>query len=76
MRITVELSSWFKKYTGGQMSIELEVEKGVTAANAILAAGIPIEEAGLIMLGNAKIDLDFILPDRSCIKIFPYIIGG
>jgi len=76
MRITIEFSSWFKRYTAGQEQLEVEACEGITAAEAVRAAGILFEEVGFIVRNNEKINEGLILSDDDRIKLYPYIIGG
>jgi molybdopterin converting factor small subunit len=76
MKITVEVSSWFKKYTDGRPSVEIEAKNGITAAAAAVAAGVPAEEVGFVSRSGVRIDTDSVLKDGDVIKIFPFIIGG
>lgn len=46
--ITIGVSSWFKRYTGGLSSLEQELHEGETAWEAVVRAGIPREEIGFI----------------------------
>jgi sulfur carrier protein ThiS len=76
MRITIELSSWFKRYTAGQEQLEVDACEGATVAEAVKASGIPIEEVGFIVRNNEKINEGLILSEGDRIKLYPYIIGG
>lgn len=76
MVVFVEVSSWFKRYTGGSRRVELDVSHGTTAVQAAVAAGIPENEIGFLIMENRKVENDCILSDRSTIKVYPHIIGG
>lgn len=76
MTITIELSSWFKRYVQGRQQVEVVAVEGSTAADVIKAAGIPFDEVGFIVRNNVKIDEGLILSNGDRIKLYPYVIGG
>lgn len=76
VKIAIELSSWFKRYSEGKGLLELDIYEGATAEAAVKAAGIPFEEVGFIVLNNEKINEGLILSEGDRIKLYPYVIGG
>lgn len=83
VKVTVEVTSWFKRFTGGQTIFNLELDMNATALTAILATGIPEDEIGIIRLeaknssGENKLaDKEHKLADGDIIKVYPLIIGG
>ena len=113
MKVHIQLTAWFKKYTNGKSEICVELEKagttvtetvgidvglrtgtgteadsrtsasasssskiGFTARDAIIAAGIPENEVGVITKDGYKITEDLCLNDGDKIKIFTTILGG
>ena len=50
VKVKIEVTSWFKRYTGGLSSLELELGNGETAWQAVCMAGIPYDEIGFITL--------------------------
>jgi sulfur carrier protein ThiS len=97
MKVSIQLTAWFKKYSKDKNEIIVELEattaevgvgvgvgantdavakKGVTALDAIIAAGIPENEVGIITKDGYKISDDSLLKDGDKIKIFTTILGG
>jgi len=48
MKVTINVSSWFKRYTGGLSCIEKEISDNETALEAVCSTGIPQDEIGFI----------------------------
>lgn len=76
VKVRIELSSWFRRYSEGKELLEVETAEGATAEEAVKAAGIPFEEVGFIVRNNEKIDEGLILSEGDRIKLYPYVIGG
>lgn len=76
MKVTVSVTGSFKKYTGGKVSMELELENSITAADAVKLAGVPQEEIGFVIVNGTKVDKSYTLSDGDIIKAYPLIIGG
>lgn len=76
MKISIEVSNWFKKYTGGQTQLEIDVQADMAASKAVSATGIPEEEIGIIIVNGTKVSADYTLKEGDRIKAFPLIIGG
>lgn len=76
MKIYIELTDWFKRFTGGKALIEVDINQGTTAIEAICSSGIPRDEIGFITINNRKVDEGFIPEEGARIKVYPIIIGG
>ena len=93
MKVSIQLTAWFKKYAKSKNVIMVEIDDstsreevgvgvsvreniGVTALDAIIAAGIPEEEVGVIMKDGYKISENSLLKNGDEIKIFTSILGG
>lgn len=89
MKVRIIASSWFKRYTGGLSSLEVELPEGGTAWQAVCRAGIPHEQIGFIAVqtaaaaesdqNNAKVtrvDEAYMAADGDVIRVYPTIIGG
>lgn len=76
MKVTVLVSGWFKRYTGGEEQLKLDVEPGTKAYDAASIAGIPRGEIGFVAVNGVKAGEEYVLNDNDTIKAFPLIIGG
>ena len=83
MKVTIGVSSWFKRYTCGLSSLEQELYEGETAWEAVCRAGIPRDEIGFIMVstegqtgGAKRADETYLAADGDVLKVYPLIIGG
>lgn len=83
MKVSIIVSSWFKRYTGGHSQLEIEVNQGETAYNVACAAGIPKIEIGFVSVdgkeksGSAKrVDENYVVSEGSVIRVYPLIISG
>lgn len=76
MKVYVEVTDWFKRYTGDRSCVEINVPEGTTAVKAISDAGIPEKEVGVITLSGKRIDSSYSLKDGDRLKVYPHIIGG
>ncbi|MFZ5986226.1 MAG: hypothetical protein ACOYWZ_03750 [Bacillota bacterium] len=83
MRVIIEVTGWYKRFTGGNGSIELVVKEGTRAVDAVIMTGIPREEIGFITLENDNIkgqtrlvNEDIILSEGDRLRVYPLLIGG
>ncbi|MCL2401830.1 MAG: MoaD/ThiS family protein [Oscillospiraceae bacterium] len=76
MTITVETGSWAARWLDQRVILLTDMPADATAADAILAAGIPQDEAGVIVRNGTLIPKDHRLSHGDVIKIHPIIIGG
>lgn len=76
MRVHVEMTEWFKRYTGGNRNFDLDVEDGATAVKAVVFTGVPEEEVGFITVNSSRVDTGFVLSEGDLLKVYPLIIGG
>ncbi|MCX7923727.1 MAG: hypothetical protein N3B21_17220 [Clostridia bacterium] len=80
MKVYIEVTTWFKRFTGGNASLELEISEGTPVVEAVSSAGIPKEEIGFITVikdnENKIVDDQYILTDGDRLKVYPAIIGG
>ena len=84
MKITIGVSSWFKRYTGGLSSLEQELHEGESAWEAVVRAGIPMDEIGFITVSaerqqpdvEKKVDDSYVVAGGDALKVYPMIIGG
>ena len=75
MKITVETGRWAARYMPDEIAT-LELPEGATVQDAIDAAGLPADEAGLVAVDGAAVARDYVLPDGGTVKIYAAIIGG
>lgn len=83
MVVYLELSEWLRKFTSGKTGIELEVDDGTTAIDAVCKSGVPKEEVVFITVLNsseadkwAMVNPEYILKNRDTLKVYSPIIGG
>ena len=76
MKVYLEVSSWFKRYTSGNMLVELDLPEGAPAMEALGLAGLPATEVGIISINDGRADGATLLMDGDRIKVFPVIVGG
>jgi len=86
LKVKIVVSSWFKRYTDGLSSLELELNSGETAWKAVCMVGIPRNEIGFITVDTAdedgstvrskKIDDSYVAVDNDVLRVYPVIIGG
>lgn len=82
IKIKVEVTSWFKKYTKNLTALSFELEKGVNVAGVLKNIEIPIGEVGSVMLEKEgsgekiRIDEAYILEEGDRILLIPHILGG
>lgn len=89
MKVSIKVSGWLKKFTGGLSSLELDLPEGVTAMEAVCRAGIPREQIGFIAVetaaasedgaGSAKTfraDESYMAAEGDIIRPYPPIMGG
>ena len=76
MKVDIEVASWFKRFTSGELYITAEVPEGTSAVKAVGTAGIPEEEIGFITVNNEKVDGSYVLRDGDKLRVYPLIIGG
>ena len=76
MTITVETGVWAARWLDQRVILLTDMPDDTTVADAIIAAGIPRDEAGAIMLDGNLIQKNRRLSDGDVIKIHPIIIGG
>lgn len=83
MRVSIIVSGWFKRYTGGSSHLEIEVNEGETAYNAVCAAGIPASEIGFVSVEgiekagtDKRVDENYVVSEGSVLRVYPLIIGG
>lgn len=76
MKVRLEISSWFKRYTGGELAMEVELSPGAAVLHAVRMAGIPEEEVGFAVVNDVKVEMNHPLKDGDALKVYPVIIGG
>lgn len=83
VRVTISVTSWFKRYTNGLSCLELDLNSETTALEAVCKAGIPYDEIGFITLCSKvkasieeKVDESYVAADGDFLKVYPLIIGG
>lgn len=83
MRVIIEVTGWYKKFTQGKDVVELSVDEGTRAFDAVAMTGIPKEEIGFITLQNDRtmgepslVKEDIILSSEDRLKVYPLMIGG
>jgi len=83
MKVIIEVTGWFKRYTEGNSRLEFDVELGSTVIDVVNMSGIPGGEIGFIALENERtnterrlVDNEFTLHEDDVIRVFPKIIGG
>ena len=75
MKITIETGSWAARYID-ERTKALELPEGAVIADAIAAAGIPADEAGIAVIGGKIAARGHRMVDRDVVKIYPVIVGG
>jgi len=75
LKITVETGSWAERYIN-KRSISIDVPEGSTVLDAINAAGILLDEAGIAVVDGRAVPREYPLSDGDVVKILPVIIGG
>lgn len=83
MKVRVEVSAWFKKYTGEKTNFEVEIDDSTTAYDSVYSIGVPRNEIGFVsvtskeMVGTGKLVDEYFIPEEGdTIKAYPLIIGG
>lgn len=80
MKVYIEVSEWFKRYTNNCSYIETEVPEGSLAYDAVCSTGIPRGQIGFILLKsgetNALAGEEHPLREGDTVKVLPSIIGG
>ncbi|MCL2408075.1 MAG: MoaD/ThiS family protein [Oscillospiraceae bacterium] len=76
MTITVEIGSWAARWLDRRVILLTGMPDDSTVTDAIIAAGIPRDEAGVVVLNGDLIQKSHRLSDGDIIKIHPVIIGG
>lgn len=83
MKVYIEVTDWYKRFTGGKRSMEIEVVVGAKALEAVLHTGIPRDEVGFITLDNGSqegqcklVNEDTILSEGDRLKVYPLLVGG
>lgn len=76
MKVHLEFSGWFKRYTNGRTRLEIDISPGTTAIQVITSSGIPEAEVGLITVTDVKVAHDYLLNNGDEIRVYPTIIGG
>jgi len=89
VNVTIGVTSWFRRYTGGLSILELQFEGGETAGQIIQKAGIPTEEIGFITVSvkdprqdssfavlEKRVGEEYEVADGDILKVYPMIIGG
>ena len=75
MKITVETGSWAARYVDDRF-IALEMPQDATVADVIAASGIPVDEAGIAVIGGKAATRGHRVSDGDVVKIHPVIVGG
>jgi sulfur carrier protein ThiS len=76
LNITVETGTWAARWLDQRVILLTGMPADSTVTDAIIAAGIPWDEAGVVVLAGNLIRRDYQLSDGDVIKIHPVIIGG
>jgi hypothetical protein len=83
MTVNIELTNWYKRFTGGKGSMELLIPQGTKVIDAVLKTGIPKEEIGFITIedmessnGRKLVNEDMVLSEGDRLKVYPLLIGG
>lgn len=74
MKIIVETGAWAARYT--QRELTLDMPEKSTVADAVRAAKIPEDEAGIAVIDGKAVMGDYVLSDGDVLRIHPVIIGG
>lgn len=90
--VSVKVTSWFKKYTNGQLEQNVEISRGTTIADLIRSMGIPISDIGSYIIMNSSstyfdesnievkrkrsVDASYELVYGDTLQIIPLLIGG
>lgn len=74
MRITVKLYGSFrvdrfKEQVG-------RYPEGSTAQSVVIALGIPVEQADIVIVNDQRTSIDSILSDGDVLALFPLVAGG
>jgi hypothetical protein len=81
MKVYIEVSQWFKRYTGGSDKVEIDLKEGITAFEAVVSCGIPEDEIGFISIVNTENEAmvlkeEYYPKEGDTFKVYPQIIGG
>ena len=76
MNITVETDNWAIRWLDQRIILLTDMPADATVADAIITAGIPQDEAGVVVLNGNLIPKNHRLSNGDFIKIYPIIIGG
>ncbi|MCX7745902.1 MAG: hypothetical protein N2645_03280 [Clostridia bacterium] len=82
MKVTIEVTSWFKRFTGGRTQMELEILEGTSALDAAADTGIPKDEIGFITVCTGTGDEcllvkdEYTVKDGDILRVYPMLIGG
>ena len=75
MKVTVVPGSWAQKYVQSERVIA-NLPLGATVADAIIAAGIPLDIVGFGVVGGNAVRKDFQLAEGAEVHLYPPIVGG
>ena len=76
MKIYIELTSWFARFTDGNTHFCIDVEERLEVLQIVSSLGIPIEQIGFLTLNDIKIDEDAVLKDGDVVKVYTSIVAG
>ena len=74
--ITVNVYANLREFTGGQPSVDVDVEPGWTIGDVVRQLGIPPEKTKIIFKNNRSATLDDTLEGQERIDLFSAIGGG
>jgi|GEM_PF-1329828 len=79
MTIHVEIGSQLRTYApnyNADVSLKVECEPSTTVGQLIEKLGIPLREAGIIMVNRRTVGTDEILKDEDQVGLFVGAFGG
>lgn len=76
IHITIIAGGWAKRYLNETGSTALMLPEGTTAKQAVMQAGLPENEIGMLESDLMEIPPDQPVTDGQMIHVYPTIIGG
>lgn len=82
MKVHIEVSDWLKRYTGGTVSLQVEVVEGQTVYDLVAGLGIPRNEIGFAVVREINeetgktVDEKYPVTEGMNIKVYHFIVGG
>lgn len=75
-QVNVSLYATLRKYIGGALSVQVEIEPGQTVGEALASLGVPAAQTRIIFVNNRAADLSHVLRGGERLGVFPAIGGG